>query len=852
MGKDQTISGKTDPGKLLSGFWQYDQDSLFDQLESGKEGLDAMTARERLQRRLNWKRRRPNWWRALVLFLSQFRNPLILLLVFAVGLSASLGDLSNSIIILSILLLSGTLGFWQSYKADKAVRKLQQLVHSRALVCRAGKWISVLSEEIVPGDVIRLAAGDLPPGDGVLLTCRDLHMNEAALTGESFPVEKHCGVTSADAPVQQRTNVVFQGSNVVNGEAEALVVRTGADTELGRISAKLGQKPEATAFERGIDQLGYFLIRLTFLLAAGILIFNLFLHKPVTGSILFSLALAVGIAPELLPIILVATLSAGAERMAKKQVIVKKLSAIQNLGAVNILCSDKTGTLTTGEVKVFAANGLNNLPSGKTRLFAWLNAFFETGFYNPLDDALRGMEGMELNDYLKLDEVPYDFIRKRLSVVVEKDGRHIMITKGALLNVLEVCHAAEDEEGHVFPLAQVRHLIMQNFKIHSAEGFRTIAVAWKDVTGDPVIDKTDERGMTFLGFIFLYDPPKPDIPETIRLLKDLGIGLKIITGDNHLVARHLALTLGIRKPSLVTGAELRHISDEALPEVALRSDLFAEIEPNQKDRIIRALQRAGHVVGYLGDGINDATALRQADVGISVDSAADVAKEASDMILLEKDLNVLASGILEGRKTYLNTLKYIFVTTSANFGNMFSLAGISLFLRWLPLLPQQILLLNFFSDIPALGIAADRVDEDQLRSPKRWDLKLIRRFMTVFGLQSSLFDYLTFGLLLLVFHVDEGRFQSGWFLESVLTEIIILFIIRTVHPVWKSRPAGFLVWAGLLVAMTAAALPFLSIGRFLGFEALPATLLAGMIGVALLYGIMAETTKRVFFAKFNH
>ncbi len=849
MSKNQTYYQNTK--QTVRDFWEQTPEMLFSQLASSPAGLGEKTARRRLKALKSRKSRRPPWWNVLLLFLGQFKSPLVLILVFAVGLSASLGDVANAAIISFILLLTGVLGFWQEYKADRAVKRLQALVHSTAKVRRSGKVKKVRLEKIVPGDVVLLAAGDMAPGDCRLLTARDLHVNEATLTGESFPAEKYPGVCPAETPLISRTNVLFQGSNIVNGEAEALVVFTGSETELGRIGERLAETTPETAFEKGINRFGLLILRLTFLLAAGILILNLFFDKPVIASILFSLALAVGMAPELLPAILATTLSAGAERMSKKKVIVKRLVAIQNLGAVNILCSDKTGTLTTGEVKVFATNGLNNMPSAKTRLYAWLNAYYETGFSNPLDEALRKMEGMDPAGYAKFDEVPYDFIRKRLSIVVEKDGKHIMITKGALENVLEVCQTAEDEDGHLAPVKQVSKSILENFRVHSAEGFRTIGVAWKDVTGDPVINKDDERGMTFLGFIFLYDPPKPGIEATILSLERLGVGFKVITGDNRLVARHTALLMGIKKPSVLTGSDLRQISDEALPEKALKTNVFAEVEPYQKERLIRALRSRERVVGYLGDGINDANALRAADVGISVEGAVDVAKEASDLVLLEKNLDVLKEGILEGRKTYNNTLKYIFITTSANFGNMFSLAGISLFIPFLPMLPQQILLLNFLSDIPALGIAADRVDEEQLARPKRWNLGLIKRFMTVFGLQSSLFDYFTFAMLLLVFHVDEAHFQSGWFVESVLTEVLILLIIRTVRPAWRSRPSRFLVLAAVVVALTAVAIPFSPVGALVGFQPLPWSLLAGMAGIACLYGIMAEATKRQFFRRFQ-
>lgn len=824
---------------------------LFQVLQTSSEGLSQADAEVRLRNQAGRTPQRPEWLGSVLLLLAQFKSPLVLLLVLAVALSAALGEATNALLIFSILLLTGALGFWQEYKADKAVKKLRALVHTTATVKRDGVWKKIDLAQVAPGDLVRLSAGDLIPGDCLLLSANDLHVNEATLTGESFPVEKKPGVVPEGTPLNGQTNVLFQGSSVINGAAEALVVRTGPRTELGKIAGRLQHTEDQTAFEKGISRFGYMVMQLTFLMAVGILVFNLLLQRPVVDSILFSLALAVGMAPELLPAIMVTTLAAGAKRMAEKDVIVKKLSAIQNLGAIDVLCCDKTGTLTTGVIEVEAAVDWRNLPSERVRRYAWLNAFFETGFSNPLDEALRNLPNMNADGYSKFDEVPWDFIRKRLSIVVAREGRQIMITKGALQPVLDCCALAEDASGATVPIGSVKKEIKALFKARSAEGFRAIGVACKEVTGDPVINKDDEQDMTFLGFVFLFDPPKPAIGETVKRLSELGIALKIITGDNRLVSRHTASLIGLNHPRMLTNADLRQISDEALPARVQRTDLFVEVEPYQKERLIRAFRRSGNITGYLGDGINDATALRAADVGISVDTAVDIAKEASDMILMGKNLNVLRDGILEGRKTYLNTLKYIFITTSANLGNMISLAGISLFIPFLPLLPQQILLLNFLSDIPALGIAGDRVDQEQLARPRRWNLPLIRRFMMVFGLQSSLFDFLTFSLLLLVFRANEALFQSSWFLESTLSELLMLLIVRTVRPALRSRPSRFLMGASIAVALLAVAIPYLPFSAALGFRPLPAPLLAGMLVIALLYGVLVDRVKQTFFRRFD-
>lgn len=829
---------------MTNNFWQQTSDEWLKSLHTTKGGLSRREANKRLQLRHLKEKTRPEWLNAASLFFRQFKNPLVLLLAIAVGLAAVLGDITNSAMIFSILLLTGILGFWQEYKADKAVRKLRELVTTFVWVCRSGDWIQVRQAEVVSGDRIRLTAGDMIPGDCLILEAKDLFVNEATLTGESFPVEKEMLIS--DLPEQQKRRALFQGSNVVSGTAEAIVIYTGKDSELGKIAIELQSGEAPTAFERGIGDFGYLLIRLTLFLSIGILIFNIILGRPAIESIFFALALAIGMAPELLPAIMMTTLSSGALRMAKQKVVVKKLAAIQNLGAIDVLCSDKTGTLTEGIVNVYATLDGAGKPSAKVRQYAYLNAFFESGFSNPIDLALRGLPDVSAEGFSKVDEVPYDFIRKRLSVVVAQGDKHWMITKGALQNILEVCHEVEQEAKPAL-LKNTLAKILEASEGYSREGYRVLGLACKDLTGDPVINRDDETGMTFLGFILLYDPPKSDAKDTIDNLAKAGVRLKIMSGDSEHTVRHTAELIGLAVSNVLTGKQLREITDDALPTLASKIDLFAEVEPNQKERLIRALRAKGHVVGYLGDGINDAPALKAADVGISVDSGVDVAKEAADIVLLDKNFDVLLQGIMEGRRTYMNTLKYIFITTSANFGNMFSLAGVSLFISYLPLLPKQILLLNFLSDIPALFIASDKVDEETLQQPKKWNIALIKRFMFVFGVQSSIFDYLTFGMLLLVFKVQESVFQTAWFVESVTTEVLILLVIRTTRRAWRSRPSLWLLLAGVVVIALTVLLPYLPFAPLLGFQPLPLGLLATMIGIALAYGLLSEYVKGKFF-----
>lgn len=826
-------------------FWQCTPAEILQHLHAAAEGLSRKEAGRRL-RLLRQKEKTPDErWLAVLLFFRQFRNPLVLLLAVAVALAAALGDYANSAIVFSILLLTGVLGFWQEYKADRAVKKLRELVKSSVWTRRGGQWVRIPQGEVVEGDRVRLSAGDMIPGDCLLLEATDLHVNEAALTGESFPVEKEAGL-AGPAPEARRC-ALFHGCNVVSGTAEAIVVKAGADTELGKIARELQSGEELTAFERGIGDFGYLLIRLTLLLAIGILVFNILLGRPAVESIFFALALAVGMAPELLPAIMTTTLSSGALRMAKEKVVVKRLSAIQNLGAVDVLCSDKTGTLTEGVVRVHALLDAQGNVSERVRLYAFLNAFFESGFANPIDVALRNLSAAPAGEYTKVDEVPYDFIRKRLSVVVARGDRHLMITKGALDNVLNVCTRVERDEGVSEPAEVCLQQVREAAARYGREGFRVLGVAFRDVSGDPVINRDDEADMTFLGFVLLYDPPKQGVLETIRSLERLGVQLKIISGDSVHTVCHAAEMIGLPADSVLTGKALQDVSDEALPAIASRTTLFAEVEPQQKERLIRALHKKGHVVGYLGDGINDAPALHTADVGISVDGGVDVAKEAADIVLLDKKLDVLRQGIIEGRRTYQNTLKYIFITTSANFGNMFSLAGVSLLIPYLPLLPKQVLLLNFLSDIPALFIASDRVDEESLRQPKRWNIALIRRFMLLFGIQSSLFDYFTFAALLFFFRVQEAVFQTAWFVESVITEVLILLVVRTTRRAWRSRPGAWLLGAGIFVIVFSMALPYLPLAGVMGFQPLPPGLLVAMAGIALTYGLLSEYVKGRFF-----
>jgi P-type Mg2+ transporter len=835
--------------QLPSAFWCASATEMLQNLETATEGLSSDEARQRLARygsNLLKPQKRSD---VFTLLLAQFKSPLILILLFATGLSFFLHDPVNALIILTIVLVSGLLGFWQEHSATNAVQKLLAIVQIKAAVLRDGVSREIPVEEIVPGDIVILNAGDIVPGDCLVQECNDLFIDEATLTGETYPVEKSIGVLAADTPLGQRTNALWMGSHVVSGSAKALVVCTGKQTEFGKVSERLKLRPPETEFEHGIRQFGYFLMEVTLVLVIAIFAINVYLERPVLDSFLFSLALAVGLTPQLLPAIISINLAHGAKRMAEGKVIVKRLASIENFGSMNVICSDKTGTLTEGSVRLQSALDVKGAASEKVLLHAYLNAFYETGFTNPIDEAVLTHRQFDLSGYRKADEIPYDFLRKRLSILVAHGDTHLMVTKGALANVLAVCSTAETEGEIIVDIAVVRDRIQQHFEELSSKGFRTLGVAYKNMGSESLISKDQEAGMTFLGFLVLFDPPKANIIETIASLKTLGVSLKIITGDNHLVAANVSQQMGLTNTKIFTGFDLRQMSDSALLKHVIDVDIFAEIDPNQKERIILALKKAGNVVGYMGDGINDASALHAADVGISVESAVDVAKEAADIVLLEKDLGVLVQGVREGRTTFANTLKYVFMATSANFGNMFSMAGVSLFLPFLPLLPKQILLTNLMTDFPEMTIATDRVDAEMVDHPRRWDIKAICKFMVTFGLVSSVFDYVTFGALLLILHATQDQFRTGWFLESVISASLIVLVIRSRKPFFKSRPSKYLSMATLLVAIVTVILPFTLLGEIFGFTRLAISFHLWLGGIVVLYIVTAEITKTIFYQK---
>lgn len=828
-------------------YWGIPQPDLLTQLNTKREGLSSAEAKERrLQYGANLlkPRKRSD---TLALLFGQFKSPIILTLIFAAGLSAFLHDPADAIIIMVIVLISGFLGFWQEKGAVNALEKMLAIVKIKTTVRRDDREFDIPLEDVVPGDIIILNAGDAIPADSLILESTDLFVDEATLTGENFPVEKSVGLLPVETPLSHRINSLFMGTHVISGAATAVVIYTGKQAQFGEISEKLKLRPQETEFERGIRQFGYLLLEVTMLLVIAVFAINVFFHRPVLESFLFSLALAVGLTPQLLPAIISINLAHGAKLMGKQKVIVKRLASIENFGSMDVLCSDKTGTLTEGTVRLDSAIDIGGNPSERVFLHAYLNSFYEKGFSNPIDEAIRSYKQQDVSGYEKVDEVPYDFLRKRLSILIKKDSRHFMVMKGALANVLAVCPFAENKAGDKIDTINVAQEIQRKFADLSSRGFRVLGVAMRDMGSESIINKDSERNMTFLGFLLFFDPPKKEVLETIERLAQLGVSLKVITGDNRLVAARISQDVGMLKAVIISGPELSEISDAALLHRVTQTDIFAEVEPNQKERIILALQKAGHVVGYIGDGINDVSALHAADVSISVDTAVDVAKESADIVLLEKNLEVLVQGVHQGRTTLANTMKYVFMATSANFGNMFSMAGASLFLSFLPLLPKQILLTNLMTDFPEMTIATDRTDAEMVDQPKRWNISFIKKFMFTFGLISSIFDYLTFGVLLFILQASPAQFRTGWFMESVISASIIVLVIRSRRPFFKSRPGKYLLVATTAVVAAALLFPFTPLAKIFGFVPLSMLFLLILGIIIVLYILTAELAKKIFY-----
>jgi Mg2+-importing ATPase len=821
--------------------------------QTPREGLTTEEALKRLRRTGPNEPAPVRRTATLLQVLQLFANPLVIILLIASLVSAVVRDFVNASIIIIIVLLSNALNFIQTARSQRAAERLRKGVAPTATVLRDGTWIEVARREIVPGDVIRLSAGDLVPADGRILESRDLHVQEAALTGESLPVEKEAGAGESLEP----RNQVFLGTSVVSGFATALVNATGPKTAFGDIAGRLSRKAPETEFERGIRKFGILIMRTVFFLVLFVFLITAVVRHNPLESLLFALALAVGLTPEFLPMITTVTLGQGAVHMARKKVVVKHLAAIQNFGSIDILCSDKTGTLTSGEMTLDQSLDAYGNPSERALLLGYLNSRFQTGISNPLDSAIKQRQSIspldlailhrqpaQVEDYRKIDEIPFNFERRRVAVVLEHGAARLLIVKGAPESILSLCSQVE-REGSVYPLDDKSLTLCEaTHRGLSQNGLRLLAVAYKSTSEKKVYVTADETSLTLAGYLTFSDPPLDTAPAALRALHRDGVEVKILTGDSELVAQHVCSQVGLNVSRVVLGDELERISDAALGHVAEQTSVFARVSPAQKNRIILALKSRGHVVGFLGDGINDAPSLHTADVGISVSTGTDVARDAAEIILLERGLNVLHSGILEGRKAFGNVMKYLLMGTSSNFGNMFSMAGAAMFLPFLPMLPTQILLNNFLYDLAQVTIPTDNVERAFIRKPHRWDIGLIRDFMIYIGPISSAYDFLTFYVLLKIFHASETLFHTGWFVESLATQILVIFVIRTSRNPLRSRPSLPLAATTLIILLVGIVLPFTPLAAFLGFTPLPFQFLLLLAAATGTYLVFVELVKR--------
>lgn len=808
-------------------------------------GLTSQEAAERLKKfGLNDpapSRQRSIFAELLLLFV----NPLVIILLLAAAVSGFIGQLLDAGIIVGMVLVGVVINFLQTYRSRVAIESLRARVAPTSSVLRDGQWQEIPRRDVVPGDIVRLAAGDLVPADARLLTARDLYVQQAALTGESLPAEKHAN-GDGPATTPDALNMVFLGTSVVSGTATAEVIHTGRQTSFGDIAERLAARPEETAFDRGLRQFGGLIMRAVIFLVLFLLVVSIVLHHDMLESLLFAIALAVGLTPEFLPMITSVTLARGAVVMARKKVIVKHLSAIQNFGSIDVLCSDKTGTITTGNMVLESSLDPYGHKSGRPFELAYINSKFETGIRSPLDAAILKKPSPTADGFEKRDEIPFDFERRRLSIVVEHaaHGQWTLITKGSPEGIFPLLSAYESNGETQAINTDALAAFRKTYENLSCQGFRVLAVAYAKVTPQRAYAVADERDLTLAGFLAFGDPPLEDAGEAIAALRRDGVEVKIITGDSDLVSGRVCGEVGIDAGKIVLGSELEKMSDSALAHVAEQTSLFARVSPAQKNRIIMALKHRSHVVGYMGDGINDAPSLHAADVGISVSTAVDVARDAADIILLEPGLRVLHDGILEGRKAFGNVMKYLLMGTSSNFGNMLSMAGASLFLPFLPMLPTQILLNNFLYDMAQVTIPSDRVDEAYVRAPQHWDIRLIRNFMIFIGPISSIYDFLTFYVLLYLLHAGEQEFHTGWFVESLATQTLVLFVIRTAGNPLKSRPSAALTATTLAIVLTGVLLPFLPLAKDLGFTPLPAIYFAFLAGATITYLLLVEVGKR--------
>ncbi|WP_276908273.1 magnesium-translocating P-type ATPase [Peptoniphilus duerdenii] len=834
----------------MKDFWSCDINNILNSLNTSVEGLSSKEAEDRIDKFGENIFEEKKSTSKFMIFINQFKNPITMILIFAAILSIFLKDYSDGIIILIIIMISAFLSYRHESKASDAVKKLLSSVSVTSSVLRDGKFKEIENSKLTVGDIISVKTGDMIPADCLLLDVNSLSTDESSLTGETFPVEKILGKIPANTVLSQRNNSLWMGTHVISGSGKAVIVNLAKDSEFGKITSSLSKKDSDTDFEKGIKDFGNLILHVTTILIGLIFIFNIVLNKPFLESFMFALALSVGLTPQMLPAIISVNLSQGAKRMSEQGVIVKKLNAIENFGSMTIMCSDKTGTITKGKVKLDSAIDYAGEKSDNLKTLSMINSYFQEGYKNPIDEAILEGCTKDFSGYKKLFEIPYSFENKLLTVVVKTDSefsnKNMMITKGALESIIKVCDRYEKSEGSTGSLDEVKSQIFNLFDNYSSKGFRVLGLAYKNIESTDFKNEKAEN-LIFKGLLLFIDPLKDNIKDVIERMNNLGVALKMITGDNRLIAKNIGSQIGLDPEKIMVGEELDSYSLSQLNKKVLHIDIFAEISPNQKEKIILAYKQRGEIVGYMGDGINDSPAIKQADVGISVDTAADTAKDAASIVLLKNSLEVLVSGIKEGRRTFINTLKYIFVATSANFGNMFSMAGASLFLKFLPLLPKQILLTNLLTDFPSLQIASDSVDEDWLKKPVKWDMKFIKRFMIIFGITSSVFDYITFAVLLLLFNADEKFFQTGWMLESVISAVVVMLIVRTARPFLKSKPSKKLLLAIVGIVILLIDIAYSPMNGYLGLISLPIKAFASLLAISFVYAVTAELLKKNFY-----
>lgn len=831
------------------------QEFLFEKLNTSPKGLAEKEAQKRLEEYGYNEPAKKKKRTILTQILSKFINPLVIVLLIIAAFSIFFGEKISALLISLMAIMSVFLSFIQEYRAGKEAEKLSEMVRATATVYRNGKSKEVKIREIVPGDIVDLFAGDMIPADLRIISCKDLFINQASLTGESFPIEKTVEPAQVkNGSVVGMQNIAFMGSSVVSGTALGVVVKTGISTQFGELSRKLATMRIETSFDKGVHKFTWLMIRAMLFMILFIFAINALRHGNFIESLLFSLGVAVGLTPEMLPVIVAINLSKGAIAMSKKQVIVKRLNSIQNFGAMDVLCTDKTGTLTMDKIILEKHCDVVRKEDGDVLRYAYINSFYQTGLKNLLDRAILKHEKLLIQEFKKIDEIPFDFSRKIMSVVVEINGRHRIISKGAPEEIFKKCTKYELES----EILDMEDLILTDLREEyanlSAEGFRVLAIAYNDVGNErQVYSKEDEKDLILKGYVAFLDPPKPSARSAIQALVKRGIEFKVLTGDNELVTKKICSEVGLDARGLVTGEQVDKLNDRELQELVKTADVFARLSPLQKERIIYALHENKHIVGYLGDGINDAPALKTSDVGISVNNAVDIAKESADIILLKKSLMVLEDGVIEGRKTFGNIIKYIKMGSSSNFGNMFSMTGGSIFLPFLPMLPIQILLNNFLYDLSQVAIPTDKMDSEYLIKPRPWNVQYIKRFMLIIGPISSLYDFVTYGVMLFIFHASAQLFHTGWFIESLCTQTLVIHVIRTGKiPFLESRPSRFLILTSVFIITAGTLIPFSPLAKPFGFVTPPPLYFLALFFIVITYLLLVQVVKSWFIKKYGY